>query len=427
MSVHLAKRKVDKEGSSRVHRIPHNKDFLDLIPVGLRRFAKSKTDLVTTIFQTRKPFSTVHGNETAFVSIMKCSLTSVLNSIRCGDIRNVVVMTGAGVSTNAGIPDFRSPNGMYSTIDPDLLTATAEHRHLMKHNPTAVADIRLFERNPLPYLEIRRSFILGSLDKVWKPTISHCFAQVLYDKQLLRRVYTQNTDGLDHDLKISHDKIVNFHGRVNTAECTFCKAPYPTDLFYQAIKSQIRNIYDANDIDAPSISTPILCLKCKRAGVKPSVVLFGQDIPRPVNKAIASDFPDNVDLLIIAGTSLTVSPACHLVNKVFKHTPKILINNELVLDEVGNSNGTVYDSSRALAKDSNLHQCIMQNSLHNNARSGQIAESDTHNVSHNTLLGPCDEGFLTLAKELGWLKDLYAYKDLLCDKSAHLLDLVYKQ
>ncbi len=70
--------------------------------------------------------------------------------------KNVVFLIGAGVSVNAGIPDFRSPGGMYDTLRPELLTATALQRARMAEDPTQVVCWDLFKENPLPYLELRR-------------------------------------------------------------------------------------------------------------------------------------------------------------------------------------------------------------------------------------------------------------------------------
>jgi len=94
-----------------------------------------------------------------------------------------------------GIPDFRSPGGMYDTLRPELLTATEMQRKEMGLNPTAVVDWSLFRENQLPYLELRRPFILGIHQGKWKPTLGHYFLKVLEERGLLQRVYSQNIDG----------------------------------------------------------------------------------------------------------------------------------------------------------------------------------------------------------------------------------------
>ena len=63
--------------------------------------------------------------------------------------------------------------------------------------PSHVVSWELFQHNQLPYLELRRPFILGTMEAEWRPTVAHFFMRVCADKGLLRRVYTQNIDGLD--------------------------------------------------------------------------------------------------------------------------------------------------------------------------------------------------------------------------------------
>jgi NAD-dependent SIR2 family protein deacetylase len=122
---------------------------------------------------------------------------SLIENLKNGAYCNIVVLTGAGVSTGAGIPDFRSPGGMYETLRPELITATEKQRKRMKEDPTEVVGIPLFSENQFPYLEVRRPFILGTFANHWKATLSHFFFRVLSDKGLLRRLYSQNIDGLD--------------------------------------------------------------------------------------------------------------------------------------------------------------------------------------------------------------------------------------
>jgi NAD-dependent SIR2 family protein deacetylase len=98
----------------------------------------------------------------------------------------VTVLLGAGVSVAAGIPDYRSPGGMYETLRPELLTASEDERDMMRDDPTNVVSLTLFEQNQLPFLELLRPVILGVAEKKWQPVLAHRFLQVLHEKGMLR-------------------------------------------------------------------------------------------------------------------------------------------------------------------------------------------------------------------------------------------------
>jgi NAD-dependent SIR2 family protein deacetylase len=255
----------------------------------------------------------------------------------------------------------------------------------LTYNPTAVVDIRLFQYNQFPYLEVRRPFILGTASRKWKPTASHYFFKVLDDKQLLQRLYTQNIDGLDYHTGINKSKIVSVHGSIEMIECEFCKTSYDMNEFQQQIRTKIKNIYDIYDLEAPVESSNIICSKCKKPGIKPATVLYGTNLPSLFFQKKLEDFPHNVDLLIIAGSSLTVQPACNLVKEVNDQCPRILINRDLVGTELGIS-------------------------------------SDRDQL----ILSDCDDGFIELAKQLGWLHELYCYSDQMCDSSKTKVTKAYQ-
>lgn len=71
----------------------------------------------------------------------------------------VAFLTGAGISVSAGIPDFRSPGGMYDTLRPDLLTCTREQQRILALEPTFAVSLPLFEQNQFCYLEVRQSLL----------------------------------------------------------------------------------------------------------------------------------------------------------------------------------------------------------------------------------------------------------------------------
>lgn len=297
--------------------------------------------------------------------------------------RSVALLTGAGVSVGAGIPDFRSPGGMYDTLRPELLTATEAQRRAMAAEPTAVVSWELFRSTPLPYLELRRPFIKGLADAVWKPTVSHMFVRLLHDKGYLRRLYTQNIDGLDFATGVPREKVVPVHGTMGTASCEFCDAQVDIKLFTERVSAQVKDIYGV-DPDAPLESTAPLCESCGRPGVKPDTVLYGRSLPAAFFECSDEDLDGSLDLLIVAGTSLTVSPANSVVPRALSSTRRLVVNMEPVGLDLGIQPGSERDL------------CVWGR--------------------------PADDVFLDLCEELGWLDDLAGLRDGLAPQSAELLD-----
>lgn len=317
-------------------------------------------------------------------------LASVARFILSGECRSVAILTGAGVSVAAGIPDFRSPGGMYDTLRPELITATPQQKTAMRRDPISVVLREMFFANAFPYLEVRRPFILGTQEHKWKATLSHRFVELLHQRTgKLTRLYTQNIDGLDYQCNLPADKLVPVHGSIGRVACEGCGAPVDFDDFCASVRTQIKDIYNV-DGAAPSESSPIPCSQCQRPLVKPTTVLFGSNLPAEFFECAERDMPE-VDLLIVAGTSLVVSPANSLIQRARKEAVRLIINNEAVGAELGIE--------------------------YNPADS-----SDCRDVFAR---GECDQVFLELIGHLGFTEDLVAMRDQLPEQSQrHLAEFL---
>ncbi|KAF2802147.1 NAD-dependent deacetylase sirtuin-2, partial [Mytilinidion resinicola] len=211
----------------------------------------------------------------------------------------VVVMTGAGISTSAGIPDFRSPTtGLYANL-----------ARLRLPYAEAVFDIAYFRSNPLPFYTLAQELYPGN----YRPTITHSFVRLLHDKRILLKLFTQNIDCLEREAGVPDDKIVEAHGSFARQSCIECKTPYPQEGMREAIREKrVPRCVDA---------------ACNGL-VKPEIVFFGEQLPREFFEN--RELPREADLCIVMGTSLSVQPFAGLPSLCREETPRVLINMEQV-------------------------------------------------------------------------------------------------
>ncbi|MXQ96145.1 hypothetical protein E5288_WYG020255 [Bos mutus] len=218
-----------------------------------------------------------------------------MQSERC---RRVICLVGAGISTSAGIPDFRSPNtGLYANLEKYRLPY-----------PEAIFEISYFKKHPEPFFALAKELYPGQ----FKPTICHYFIRLLKEKGLLLRCYTQNIDTLERVAGLEPEDLVEAHGTFYTSHCisSGCRQEYSLSWMKEKIFSEV---------------TP-KCEKCQSV-VKPDIVFFGENLPARFFSCMQSDFL-KVDLLIIMGTSLQVQPFASLIGKAPLSTPRLLINKE---------------------------------------------------------------------------------------------------
>ncbi|KAI1803454.1 NAD-dependent deacetylase sirtuin-2 [Daldinia bambusicola] len=229
------------------------------------------------------------------------SLRAVAQFIKDGHTKNIVVMTGAGISTAAGIPDFRSPKtGLYHNLS----------RFNLPH-PEAVFEIDFFRTNPEPFYLLAKELYPGN----FSPTISHAFIALLAKKGLLRMLFTQNIDCLERAAGVPPEKIVEAHGSFATQRCIECRTEFPDDLMREHVTR----------------GEPPRCIREDCNGlVKPDIVFFGEQLPKAFYNNIL--VTDTADLMLIMGTSLLVHPFAGLPHRAKQGTPRVLFNLERVGD-----------------------------------------------------------------------------------------------
>jgi NAD-dependent SIR2 family protein deacetylase len=272
---------------------------------------------------------------------------------------------------------------MYDTLKPHLLTASASEQRLMRLDPTAVVQRDLFLENQFPYHEVRRPFILGTQEQKWKATIFHRFVEILHQKGKLKTLFTQNIDGLDFQTSIPPEKIIGCHGTIAQAACEACGHPMDFGKYCNLVRTNIKDIYGV-DKDAPEHSSPITCEACGGNYMKPTTVMFGGDLPDRFFTELSG--MSDADLVLIAGTSLVVSPA----NLVAFRAPKNAIRVVCDRNDLSES-GMPFDFTGGAREDV-------------------------------WLAGDSDDVFLKIAQECGWLSDLQKIANLLPEESRSRLE-----
>lgn len=219
--------------------------------------------------------------------------------------KNIVVLTGAGISVSCGIPDFRSRDGIYARLSQDYPDLP---------NPQAMFDINYFKTNQWPFFKFAKEIYPGQ----FTPSLCHRFISFLDQAGILLRNYTQNIDTLEQVAGIKN--VVQCHGSFATATCMNCK--YKLDC--EEIKDDIFNQ------KIPYCKQCTVDCKDKTSAmnvIKPDIVFFGESLPKSFHNQIQED-KNKADLLIVIGSSLKVRPVSLIPNLIKPDVPQILINRE---------------------------------------------------------------------------------------------------
>lgn len=238
--------------------------------------------------------------------------TEKLNELRqiIEDSDNIVFFGGAGVSTESGIPDFRSVDGLYN--------------QKYKYPPETIISHSFYRRNPEEFYRFYKDKMIF-VDA--KPNKAHIKLAELEKQGKLKAVITQNIDGL-HQMAGSRN-VIELHGSVHRNYCEKCHAFYDLD-------------YIVNSDGVP---------KCEKCGgtVKPDVVLYEEALDED-NMSRALQYISEADTMIIGGTSLVVYPAAGLI-RYFRGRKLVVINMSptqsdsnadlLIADKIGDVLGSL--------------------------------------------------------------------------------------
>lgn len=207
------------------------------------------------------------------------------------DSQDVVAFTGAGISTDSGIPDFRShDSGLWNNVD-----------------PLTVASVYGFRRNPQAFYDWVRP--LAEVTIKAEPNAGHLALVTLEKMGKLSSVVTQNIDMLH--TRAGSSRVYELHGHMRQATCIHCFQVYDGE----AVLNQV-----LTDGKVPK------CTSCRDGVLKPNVILFGEQLPFRELQG-AQDASRKCDLMIIVGSSLEVAPASDLPVLAKRNGAKLIIVN----------------------------------------------------------------------------------------------------
>src|SRR6056297_3543966 len=200
---------------------------------------------------------------------------------------NTVVLTGAGVSTDSGIPDFRSPSGAYARWDSNR-----------------VFDIGSFREDPGYFFDYAREELFPFAEK--RPNPTHVLLARLERLGKVKAVITQNIDRLHQ--RAGSSNVLEIHGTMETSHCLRCGASFS----FEAMKEKVY-----------SEKIP----RCPCGGVvKPDIVFFGEPLPEETIRASVA-YAGQAGLFITMGTSLVVYPAAAIPMEAKEAGAKLVIVN----------------------------------------------------------------------------------------------------
>jgi len=204
---------------------------------------------------------------------MKEKIVKIAEKIKAGG-KNII-FTGAGISTESGIPDYRSQGGIWDRFRPvyfdEFMTSKESRKEYWRR-----------------WVELYREFLQA------EPNPAHMTVAELCDADLLDAVITQNVDGLHQASGVPEDKIIELHGNTRRIRCMHCRKLTPTDEVWKRL---------AEGDTAP---------ECSCSGyLKPDTISFGQSMP-VAEVERATDLSRTCDFFMVVGSTLLVQPAAHM-------------------------------------------------------------------------------------------------------------------
>ncbi|MGB9891649.1 NAD-dependent deacylase [Thermodesulfovibrio sp. Kuro-1] len=224
-----------------------------------------------------------------------------------------VAFTGAGISTESGIPDFRSPNGLWQ-----------------RFRIVTYQEFIIDRKARNEFWKMKRELIQEIINA--KPNNAHNALAELEKRGLLKYVITQNIDGL-HQMA-GNKSVIELHGNQRGYICLDCEKVYPLEEVLKMLKEQ--------ELD----------LRCEVCGgiIKPTIVFFGEPMPEK-ELLMAQQIANKCDIMFVIGTSLQVEPAASIPRIAYQNGAKLIFINKVQTEWDWIAEIIFYDSAGKVLKD----------------------------------------------------------------------------
>ena len=232
--------------------------------------------------------------------------------------RRVVIFTGAGMSTESGIPDFRSPGGVWDRFDPNEFT-------FQNFISSEEGRRRYWELGRTVYPVVSRA----------EPNPGHHALVTLWRLGRVDCVITQNIDNLHQRAGLPAERVLELHGNATRARCLACERPYDRALIQEWLESGVA---------VPSCEPPCGGI------IKPRTVMFGEAMPREETEE-AERRARASDLFVVVGSSLVVYPAAHMPVHAKRAGARLVIVNRTPTPQDSEADLLIADSSAAVLAD----------------------------------------------------------------------------